>query len=127
MEKHLYDDILGKMLTKEETVQMLNASEDYLKTLEKEGSLFHVTSSEGKPLYPEFQFKDGTVFEPIRQTAEILKPIIVNEWTIPLWLSGINMFTKHMQIKDYLHAGGDPEVVYEIAQSYVLLFSLDKK
>lgn len=127
MEKQLFDDILGKMLTKDETAQLLKASADYVSALEKQNSLFSVTGSDGKPLYPEFQFKDHTIFEPIRHTAEILKPIEVNEWSIPLWLSGINMFTKHMRIKDFLHAGGDPEVVYELAKSYVLLFALENK
>lgn len=126
MEKQLFDDILGKMLTKDEVAKTLNASNDYISVLEKQGSLLHVTGQDGKPLYPEFQFKDHTIFEPIQHTAEILKPIAANEWTIPLWLSGVNMFTQHMRIKDYLHAGGNPEVVYEIAASYVLLIGLDK-
>lgn len=126
MEKQLFDDILGKMLSKEEAAQTLKASADYISVLDKQGSLFHVTGSDGKPLYPEFQFKDHAIFEPIQHTAEILKPIAVNEWTIPLWLSGVNMFTQHMRIKDFLHAGGNPEVVYEIAASYVLLTGLNQ-
>lgn len=126
MEKQLFDDILGKMLNKDEAAKTLKASPDYISALDKKGSLFHVAGSDGKPLYPEFQFKDNAIFEPIQHTAEILKPIAVNEWTIPLWLSGVNMFTQHMRIKDYLHAGGNPEVVYEIAASYVLLVGLDK-
>jgi hypothetical protein len=107
-------DLVGPFYDQESVAGLLGCAVEDLAERAAAGNLLGMTTSDGVPVYPVFQFaSDGTV------RAELI-PVLhaftgVNGWTVAVWLRTPHENLDNSSPDEWLAAGGDPDTVRVLA------------
>jgi class 3 adenylate cyclase len=79
-------------------------------------ALLAVMTSDGKTLYPAWQFDDaGRVLPGLREVLEVFRDVPVNDWRVAVWLTTPDEALGHRTPAQWLRDGLATEMVQELA------------
>lgn len=112
MEKtRVWKDLVGPADDTVGTLRTLGISEPELTDLVDRRMLLAVTTSDGKVLFPMFQFDGLEMLAGLPDVMAVFAGVPVDDWTLASWLLAPSDSLEGLSVVDWLRAGRDPASV----------------